>query len=290
MTSLVDIEETVLRRFSSLTFGKNKISDKSTEVRAASEPPKILSSNGNLLDQEISTSSQHFEAIIVTFVKISYFLGIAPYQTKIIELHNEKVVESSSSRLHMVQVVLFIICIGLLLITSLYRTIVESGKHMEEFCKHNRYGQQIICNNGKHKHLKILALQILYVLGNTMARNTRRLPRLEFLIIALTLWQLCKSFSRSIRRRNEYHALYQNHEVMLILSAYEELKEISNLICILIGETLVSEIVEDIVYFSLEVQLSIRSADWFGVLVIFETWITAFLAYFIAANAAEHVR
>ncbi|CAL8111684.1 unnamed protein product [Orchesella dallaii] len=272
-----------------LASGKNKVLDNSYSIEPTRGTIKYLLRQENLMDQDASDMSHHFEAIFAMFLKLSYFLGIAPYYIKTVVRQNKHIVETSSSRFQMAQIAFFTICIGLILVTSLFRTLVESGRHLDEFCKHNRYGQQIICNNGNHKHLKILTLQTLYVLGNTIARNIRRISRVQFLVIALTLWQLCKSFSKSIRQRNDCQSVYQNREVLLILSAYEELKEISNLICDIISETLVTEIVED-VYFTLEVQLSIRSADWLGILVIFETWITAFLAYFIAANAEEHVR
>jgi len=102
MTSLIEIEATMLQRFGSLAFGKNKVSDKSTMARAMVETPTNLPSQGHLLNQMAPVASQHFEVIFVTFLKISYYLGIAPYYTKVVKIQGEKIVESSYSRFHMV--------------------------------------------------------------------------------------------------------------------------------------------------------------------------------------------
>lgn len=116
----------------------------------------------------------------------------------------------------------------------------------------------------------------------------RRLPRGALLAIALTVWQMSTSFADFIKQRNLQSGHYQNHEIMTVLVAYEKLKCISNLISDLVGEMLICEIVEDIVYFSLEVQLRLRRSNWFNIFVVFETWLVAFLAYYIAACAAGH--
>lgn len=113
-------------------------------------------------------------------------------------------------------------------------------------------------------------------------------------MIGCTLWQLCKSFKKHLQQQNQQHDIekksYSSSEIFTILSAFEQLKEISNLICEVIGEMLISEIVEDIVYFSLEVQLRLRDAEWFNIFVIMESWLVAILAYFVSACAAGHVR
>lgn len=116
---------------------------------------------------------------------------------------------------------------------------------------------------------------------------------MKLLVISLTVWAVCKSFGKWIkeqsRKKRDHRKSYNAQEISRVLESYEDLKELSDLIRQLVGKMLITEIAEDILYFSLEVQLRLREADWFSIFVVIETWLVAFLSYFIAACAAEPV-
>lgn len=183
-----------------------------------------------------------------------------------------------------VQNSIIVVSVLLTVATSLNRSLSESSEHVSDFCSNDCLGQKLYCQDGKYSVAKTL-FNVILVIFNYFGRMTRRLPRLELLIIALTFWQICKSYSKHLQDKSRR----KDHEVKVVLDAYEELKRISGLICNLVGEMLISEIAEDVVYFSLEVQLRLRKSDWFSIFVTFETWLMALLAYFIAACAAEQV-
>lgn len=184
-----------------------------------------------------------------------------------------------------------VLLIGFVLLcgTSVKRSVEEVKSRWEDLCIEHKFGRHdSFCIDRKYQAWQTLA-KVLFGIFNYVGRTTRRLPRLYLLMIALTIWQTCKSFAKSLHQKHKQRDHYQTGEITKVLLAYEELKSISNLTRDLVGEMLISEIVEDIVYFSLEVQLRLRESDWFSIFVVFETWLVAFMAYFFAACAAEHV-
>ncbi len=185
----------------------------------------------------------------------------------------------------------------LLYATSVYPAIEECNARVTQFCENDEeWNKTRFCQiNSKvveYRYEEII-ITVLFVMFNFLGHTTRRYPRMKLLVISMTLWQVCKSFGCSLkearRRKQRTRQCYKYHEINTVLKSYEELKEISNLIRKLVGKMLVTEIVEDILYFSLEVQLRLKKADWFSIFVVFETWLVAFLAYYTAACAAEPV-
>lgn len=79
----------------------------------------------------------------------------------------------------------------------------------------------------------------LFIIFNYFGCITRQFPRVYLLGTALTLWQACNSFGKYLEIAGEY-------QMKEVLAAYEELKEISRILCELVGEMVICEIIKDI--------------------------------------------
>lgn len=188
--------------------------------------------------------------------------------------------------LHYLVIFLLIALIGG---TCVDRAIAEANRKWAAICdgKNRLYQHNFFCFDSTYGIEHYLA-KCFYTIFIYFGRFTGQFPRMGLLIIALTLWQVCKSFGHWVKMqaRENSGSIYNTQ---CVLACYEELKEISHLLRKLIGEMVICEILEDIVYFSLEIQLRLRDADWFSILIISETFVMAFLAKLIAACAADHV-